>query len=396
MADLNLSWPPIFNNVLVLYLYHAGVMVGKISLQHVNRILFCGVLICATLYFARQVLIPLLFAMFFAMLFTPLCDRMERGRIKRGLAAFISVLIIVLVILGIGTMVYLQSRKMSEKWPQIEQRSAEFLKQAQSYVTEKLNVSHEKQEEMINKRIKKMSESSGQTIKRFVSSLASTLGMFVIILIFTFLFLLQRDKYKAFFIQISGGETKPDEARKLIENISTVSQGYLTGRLISISIFFVLFTIGFTIVGLENAFLLALVAALLTIIPYIGSIIGGLFPVAFALVTSDSTGTAIATFFVVLLININDNYVIEPNLIGGQVSISAFWTIFILLVGGSIWGVAGMVLFLPMLAVTKIIFDAIPELKPFGYLIGDQREEKPATQFLKKLKGLFGKKSDKK
>jgi predicted PurR-regulated permease PerM len=368
-------------------------MIGKISLKKVNSVLLCGVLITAILYYASQILIPLMFAIFFAMLFTPLCNRMER-KISRVFASLIAVFIILIAVLGIGTMVFFQSKKIAADWPQIEKRSAEFMKKAQGYVNNKLDVPVEKQDELIDKRVKKMMETSGQTVKRFLSGLASTLGMFAIVLIFTFLFLLQRDKYEAFFIKLGGGETRPDETRKVIRNISSVAQAYLTGRLMSITIFFILFTTGFLIVGLENAVLLALVAALLTIIPYVGSILGGLFPVAFALVTSDTTGTAIATFIVVLLININDNYVIEPNIIGGQVRISPFWSIFILLIGGSLWGVAGMVLFLPMLAVTKIIFDAVPDLKAYGYLIGDQREEKPSKQLLQKLRALFGKKTD--
>ncbi|MCZ8284421.1 MAG: AI-2E family transporter, partial [Bacteroidia bacterium] len=84
---------------------------------------------------------------------------------------------------------------------------------------------------------------------------------------------------------------------------------------------------------------------------------------------------------------------IEPYVIGGEVNISGFFTILILLVGGLIWGIAGVVLFLPLLGVAKIIFDAIPELQPYGYLIGDQAQEKQSTRLLKKLKGLFGKKN---
>lgn len=365
-------------------------MVGKISLQNVNRFLFCGVLICAILYFGSPVLIPLMFAIFFAMLFAPLCNRMERGPVKKGLSAFISVLIIVLVVAGIGTLVFLQSKSISDKWPQIEERSAKFMEEAQSYISKKLHVPESKQDEIINKKVKEAMQSSGQVVKKFLGGLAGTLGKFVIVLIFTFLFLVQRQKYEAFFVQMSGGDTKPDEAKKLINGITSVAQGYLTGRLMSICIFATLFTIGFSIVGLENAFLLAFMAALLTIIPYIGSILGGLFPFAVALVTADSSSTAVATLIVVLVVNINDNYLVEPNIIGGQVSINAFWTIFILLVGGTLWGVAGMVLFLPMLAITKIVFDAIPELKPYAFLLGDQRQEKPASKIFGKLKKLFG------
>jgi predicted PurR-regulated permease PerM len=227
--------------------------------------------------------------------------------------------------------------------------------------------------------------------KDFVSGFVGWVGMAVIVLIFTFLFLFQREKYEAFFVQVSGGDTHPDEARKLIGRIATVAQSYLTGRVLSILIFTVLFTAGFLIVGLESAFLLAFIAALLTIIPYVGSIIGGLFPFAVALVTEDSTNAAIGALAVVIIIQGIDNYFIEPYIIGGEVNISAFFTILILLVGGLLWGVAGMILFLPMLGVAKIIFDAVPSLKAYGYLVGDQEQEKASGRIWKKLKRLFGK-----
>ena len=116
-------------------------------------------------------------------------------------------------------------------------------------------------------------------------------------------------------------------------------------------------------------------------------------PLAVALVTGDSGSAALGVLIVVLVVNAIDNYWIEPYVIGGHVSISAFFTILILLVGGLIWGVAGMVLFLPMLGVAKIIFDSIPEMKPYGYLIGDQKDHSSSGNMFDKIKKLFSKKS---
>lgn len=377
---------------LVLYLFAQYRMVGKISLQQVNRLLFCGVLITAVLYFGRPVLVPLMFAMFFSMLFAPLCTRMEK-KIKRGFSSFIAIIIILLVVVGIGALVYFQARQLATQWPLIEKRTKELVLKTQDYIAQKSNMSKQKQDEFVSKRSKQMVESSGQTIKNAFAGVFGSFATFALILVFTFLFLLQRDKYEAFFIQIAGGHTKPDETKRMLDEITNVAHGYLTGRLISISIFTILYTTGFSIVGLQSAFLLAFVGAVLTLIPYVGSILGGVLPVIYALVTGDSINTAIAVFCVVLIINIMDNYLIEPNVIGGEVQISAFWTILILLIGGTLWGIAGMVLFLPMLAVTKIIFDNIPDLKPYAFLVGDQREGRPSEQLLQKIKSLFGKKT---
>jgi predicted PurR-regulated permease PerM len=366
-------------------------MIEKIPLKEVNRFLIFSILTCVILYCGKQVLIPVTFSIFFAMLFTPLSNKLEEKGVKRILTSLLSLLIIVIVAFVIGLLVYMQAKKIADDFPRIEEKTQEFVVKAQDYISQKLNVPEGKQDEVINKQVKSFMESSGEKVKAILAGIVGVLGSAVMVLIFTFLFLLQREKYESFFIMLCD-KTQPEEAKKVIQKISKVSQSYLTGRVLSILIFTILFTSGFLIIGLENAFLLAFVAALLTIIPYVGSIIGGLFPCAMALVTGDSTDTAVGALAVIVIIQGIDNYFIEPYIIGGEVNLSGFFTILILLIGGLIWGVAGMILFLPMLGVVKIVCDHIPELKPYGYLIGDQQSGKVSGRLTEKFKKIFKKK----
>src|SRR5688572_20835625 len=101
-------------------------MVGKVSLKEVNRFLLCGVLIVLVLYFGKQVLVPLCFSIFFAMLFTPLSSRMERWGIKRVFTSLICILILIIATVAIGLMVYAQSKKLADQFPQIEEKAMEF------------------------------------------------------------------------------------------------------------------------------------------------------------------------------------------------------------------------------------------------------------------------------
>ncbi|HEX8516591.1 MAG TPA: AI-2E family transporter [Bacteroidia bacterium] len=365
-------------------------MVHKTSLRTVNSFLLCAVLICVVLYYAKPVLIPVTFSIFFAMLFTPLANKMESIGIKRVFTSLISLLIIVAVALGIGCLVFMQGKKLADDFPKMEKKSEELMKKSQSYIAARLNIPEEKQDVVINKQVKSFIQSSGSFFKDFLAGSVALFASAVLVLIFTFLFLFQREKYEEFFMRVM--EDTPDrDSKKLINNISKVAISYLTGRVMSIMIFATLFSIGFLIIGLKSAILLALIAALLTIVPYVGSIIGGLFPFAVALVTEDSTNVALGALAVVVIIQSLDNYFIEPYIIGGEVNVSGFFTILILLVGGLIWGVAGMILFLPMLGVTKIICDAIPELRVYGFLIGDQQDGKQSARLWKKIKGIFSK-----
>ncbi|MES2680513.1 MAG: AI-2E family transporter [Bacteroidota bacterium] len=363
---------------------------SEISFKQVNGFLFCGVLVCAVLYFAKAVLMPVTFAIFFAMLFTSLSNKMEKKGMPRILSTLISILILVTVISGIALLVFIQSKNIAKDFPQIEKKSEELMTKAQDYISQKLDISEAKQKEMIQKQIKSAGESFGKVLKSVVEGVFGLLMSSVLVLIFTFLFLYQREKYETFFVGLSK-DKPPSETKKMLAEISKVSQNYLTGRALSIIIFTILFTVGFLIVGLKNAFLLAFIAALLTIVPYIGSIVGGLFPFVVALVTEDSFDVAIGALAVILIIQAIDNYFIEPYIIGGEVNISGFFTILILLIGGLLWNVAGMILFLPMLGVTKIVFDHVPKLRIYGYLIGDQQQGNQSDRLFAKIKKLFKK-----
>lgn len=359
-----------------------------IPLKRINAVLFFGILVCVILFFAKKVLVPLTFAVFFAMLFTPLCNWLELKGWKRALTSLTAILITLAVTAGIVLMIFWQGKNMAEKFPEMKEKAQKMIQQGKSYVNQHFGVTEKKQEQMVDKQMKSASQSSGATIKKLLGGFSDFITAAVLVILFMFLLLYQREKYEAFFLKLCSDQPV-EEAHEIINRICKVSQQYLRGRLLSIAIFTACFTTGFLIIGLENAFLLAFIAAVLTIIPYIGSIIGGLFPFAVALVTNDNINVALGALAVIGIVQVIDNYFIEPYIIGGEVSISAFFTILILFVGGLLWGVAGMILFIPLLGMVKIIFDSFPELAPYGFLIGDQKKAKASPKMKKLLKNRF-------
>lgn len=187
------------------------------------------------------------------------------------------------------------------------------------------------------------------------------------------------------------------KVRKVVDDISHVSQSYLTGRAISITIIAVLYAVGLSIVGIKNAIILAGIAAILTIIPYVGTVLGGLFPVMMALVTEDTIQPAVWAVVVMFVIQTIDNYFIEPNVVGGEVNLSALVSILSIIAGGMLWGVPGMILFLPLFGIIKIVCDHVEPLKPIGYVLADpsgKKGSKISQFFSEKLK--IGKKKNRK
>ena len=215
----------------------------------------------------------------------------------------------------------------------------------------------------------------------------------MLVLVFTFLFLLHREKYENFFVLMYKDE-KREDAKLIIAKISKIAQQYLAGRAISIIILTIFYTIGLLILGIKNAFLLSAIAAIVTFIPYVGPVVGGLLPIFMALVSNDSFGPALGVVVVISLAQLFDNYFIEPYVVGGNVNVSPFFTIFILIVGGLVWGIAGVILFLPLLGMLKIVFDNVEGLYPYAYLIGDQNGDSGTSRIMKKIKGFFRKKEN--
>jgi predicted PurR-regulated permease PerM len=198
---------------------------------------------------------------------------------------------------------------------------------------------------------------------------------------------MQRNKYEKFVVMLYQ-EEKRNEAKEMIDKISRVAQQYLTGRLVAAFIMGILFLIGFWVIGLKNAVVLSLIVAIMTIIPYVGALIGGLVPF-FMSIIDGSFNQSIWVIIIILLVNVIDHYFIEPYVVGGSVNISPFFTIFVLILGGVVWGIAGIILFLPLSGILKIVFENVDGLQPYGSLIGDQRDSPGHENLWSTLKELF-------
>ena len=345
--------------------------------NRMNQYLFFAVLVVVVFYFGKPLLIPISFAALLAMLMAPLCNRLDK-RFPRGLSTFVCVLIIALTIGGLITVIGGQIAAFSEDVPKIKEKAQTFMQDAQRFIEEEFGLPSEKQEQLAKEQAKSSSQSQkGSLVGRILSGITSTIGGLVLTLVFTFLMIYNKEHFEQFFIKLFRNKDE-GKVKEVVNKVSTVSQKYLTGRAMSILINATLYAIGLSIVGVKNAILLAAVAAILTLIPYVGTVLGGVFPVVMALATENSIEPAIWAAVVLFLIQTIDNYFIEPNIVGGEVNLSALVTIIALIMGGLIWGPAGMILFLPMTGIVKVVCDHVDSLKPIGHLLGEPGGKQPS------------------
>lgn len=341
-----------------------------------NQYLFFFGLIVVVMYFGKAFLVPMVFAALLAMLMAPVCRRLDGWGFNRAMSSFTCVLILVLIIIGVAMIISTQISTFAENMSQIESKGKEILREAQSFIEEKIGVSPQEQEKIVKEQTQNPNKQGPGLAAQILTAITSTLTGLVLSLVITFLMIYNKEQFETFFIKVYQDEDT-DKVRTIVDQITQVSQKYLTGRAMSVIIIAAMYSTGLLIVGVKNAILLAGIAALLTVIPYLGTVLGGLFPVVMALLTAD-VRTALLAGVVMLVIQTIDNYFIEPNVVGGEVNLNALWSILSIIAGGMIWGVAGMIVFLPLFGIIKIVCDHVAPLKPIGYLLGEAGGQKPS------------------
>ena len=287
----------------------------KDILQRVNLYLLAAILLTVVLFFGKPIVVPVVFAIFFAMLMAPICRWLDKKGSPRALSCAACIFILFIAVLTMLAVAGGQVAMFAKDVPKIEEKAQEIVSSLHGFIEDRFDVSNAEQKEFANKQIVTLSKSAGGFITGFFGGIATTIASLLLTLAFTFLFLFNKERYEEFFIKVYSNE-EPDKVKTVVQKISTVAQKYLTGRVMSILILWVLYSIGLLIVGVKNAVLLAGIAALLTIIPYVGSTLGGLFPFMMALVTEDSFNPALMVIVVIVFIQAMDNYFIEPNVVG--------------------------------------------------------------------------------
>jgi predicted PurR-regulated permease PerM len=353
------------------------------GLARLNKILLFAILMSIVLYFGRGFFILISFAGLLAMLMTPLANKFENHGFSRVISSVISVSIIVVAFSAVFLLLWAQIGNIGKELPLILLRYEELKLDVQAWINDSLGVSTQQ----LKVHASDVFKNAGSYLTNMVKGTITFTGSLFLVLVFIFLFLMQRNKYENFVVMLYK-EDKRDEAKAMIDRISRVAQQYLTGRLVAACIMGVLFLIGFLVVGLKNSVILSLIVAIMTIIPYVGALIGGLVPFFISLIDgplSQSFGVVV----IILLVNLIDHYFIEPYIVGGSVNISPFFTIFVLILGGVIWGIAGIILFLPLSGILKIVFENVQGLQPYASLIGDQRETAPHKNLWYQVKGIF-------
>jgi predicted PurR-regulated permease PerM len=161
------------------------------------------------------------------------------------------------------------------------------------------------------------------------------------------------------------------QVRAVLEESKSVLKNYLLGLMVETAIIAALNVGALLLLGIDYALLLGVVAAILNLIPYVGIIIGGIFPIVIAFITKDAIWHPVSVALAFSVIQFLDNNLIVPKVVGAHVRINSIATIIAVIVGGQLWGISGMFLFIPLMAILKVVFDRVEPLKAWGMVLGD-------------------------
>lgn len=325
---------------------------------------------------AKAFLAPLLTAVILALVVLPVSRWMER-RLNRGTSSFTSTFLLFLVSLGFLALLSFQVKNFVADWPLIKETMRPKLEQLRSFVLEHtpLEKSDLTRAEGGNDRSFRdlLSKRGPQALGYFGSSIGF-LGTYLLVFIYIFFLLNYRKRFKAFLLRLFPKE-REERVKGVIHKSAMVTQQYLAGKLLLMALLAVLYSIGLGISGVNNFILVSIIAALFTLIPYIGNIIGLAMAMAFGYLTSGELGVLIGVLATFTVAQFFESYVLQPYVVGDKVDLHPFFVIVVVVLGNALWGVIGMILAIPVMAIITIVFLHIGPLQPFGFLFSKKGME---------------------
>ncbi len=337
----------------------------KVTIFLVGLIAFLAIMIIA-----KSIIIPIVFAIIIAIVLHPVVNFFVRLKINRILAIAITMLLTFLVIAGFGAIVIAQVSRFGESWPQLVEKFTALLNQNIADAADYFNKDPQKIHDWLGKMQGEIINSSTAAIGQTIVMLGNVLVVLLLVPFYIFMILFYQPLLIEFIRRLSGSNYQ-SHVRELVSQIKTVIQRYLVGLVIEATLMAIMNTTALLIIGIEYALILGILAALLNVIPYIGGIIAVALPMMVALVTKPSIWYAFYVLAAYYFIQLIDNHYIVPYIVASKIKINALFSVIVVLAGNAIWGIPGMFLAMPLLAIVKLICDHIEPLKPWGFLLGD-------------------------
>ncbi|MGM0621316.1 MAG: AI-2E family transporter [Bacteroidota bacterium] len=342
------------------------------NLTKIIKILLLILIVFAFLYVGSSFVIPFIFGIFFALLMTPLSNFLERWKLNRTITSLVSTLVVFIIAGSFLFLFIYQMNQFVSNITSVREEVQSLLNGIQKQIESLTGITAEEQNKIWHQRSNEWLKNIEPVVTNFFGDILNTLVNFLLVLVYMFLLLLYRQRISD-FIMMYTREEKKEHIRKILHKISHVVHHYLLGRVKVMFILGVMYYITFLIFDLPYAILLTIFGALITIIPYIGPLVSGTLPILFSIIFFDNIQKILLFSAIVVTEQLIESYVLEPLILGKEVRLNPLVVIIAVVIGGMFWGLAGMILFVPLFAMFKIISNNSPGLEPVGFLLGNYK-----------------------
>ncbi len=343
-------------------------------------ILLSVIALCFIAIEAKEVLSPLIFSLMISVALLPLVNFLERRlKFPGGMAAGFAVLLLLFCMFFLFYFLGSRINRLADDWPQFQEQINATITNLHQWIDDKMNINLSQQMSYVNKAKTEVLSSGSSVISATVSSLSSILLFMVFTMIYTFFLLFYRHHLLKFLIAVFKEENSVT-VYDIAEQVQYIVRKYILGLLLEMLIVSAICCIAFLILGVKYAVLLGIITGIFNLVPYIGiftSLLLGTF-VTFATGAAATKVSLVAVIYI--CVHLIDSNVLLPMIVGSKVRINALITVLGIIAGEMLWGISGMFLSIPVIAIVKIIFDRIETLKPWGLLLGEEIEEKPKNK----------------
>ena len=321
------------------------------------------------LYFGRDIFIPLSFATLISFVIYPSCKWFEKRGFKRMTAILVNIILLLIVLSGIVALLINQFVGFLEEWPLIESKVMESLKTFRSFLYESYGVSKEHQSKFITQMFNGSGSGAFEMLRTMISASAFSTVLMVLIPVYSVLILYYREIWVKVLLRLFPGERK-ESIDEILSLTITAYYNFIKGMGLVYLIVGILNSIGLLLLGVPHAILFGFIASVLTFIPYVGIMIGSLLPMAMAWITYDSVWYPIGIVSIFAFVQYLEANIIFPLAVSNRLNVNTLVMLLSIFVGGLLWGMAGMIIFVPFAGILKLVADHSTKLKTLSLVLG--------------------------
>lgn len=332
------------------------------------KYLLIAILLLLILYFGQTLFVPMFYGLFIAIVLYPICRWLENHHFTKSIAISIGLILVITLFGLLLWILVLQFNSFRQDLPELRSKIDPSLHQLQNWIEENFQITVAAQNTWWENTSEVITGNSGNMLTGTFNKVVSGFFMIFIIPVFAALFLYNRKDFTLFLEKLAGNKYV-DKLHLILHQTLDTYFHFIKGMIFVYIIVGALNSIGLLALGIKHAILFGFLTAVMTIIPYFGIVISALLPITVAWITKDSIWYPIGVVMVFVFVQYLEANVIFPRVVATQLNISTWATLVAIIAGGILWGVNGMILFIPFVGMLKMLTDYIPEWEALNILL---------------------------